>query len=147
MNLRTIIVEDEPLARLFLENLLKEFCPNTEIVAQAKTEDEAVSLIEAYKPDLLFLDIELQQGSGFGVMQRINTRPRIIFTTAYDHYAINAIRLSGIEYLLKPFDSDSLQTAISSACEKTSEHAAQAIEHMMETLANNNTAVHLALQN
>ena len=147
MPLKTVIVEDELLSRMFLENLIAEFCPDIEIVAYATTEDEAVEAIKVHNPDLVFLDIELQQGSGFGVLKRISLdKLKVIFTTAYDHYAINAIILSGTDYLLKPFDYESLLQTVKNLCgQENTESVKTSLQYLLATLQNNNKPKHIAI--
>src|SRR5690242_3535970 len=103
MPLRTIIVEDELHSREFLNNVLTEFCPETEVIAFATSKEEAISAITALKPDLVFLDIELQHGTGFDVLRGLD-RPafHVVFTTGSGHHSIKAIQFSGVDYLLKP---------------------------------------------
>jgi two-component system LytT family response regulator len=145
MILKTIIVEDEPLSRMFLNNLLKEFCQQVEIVAMVATVKEAVEAIAHLQPDLIFLDIELQDGTGFEVLQR--TLPghfKVIFTTALDHYAISTIRMSGVHYLQKPIDITELQEVINIVIKEQAEPATQkALNHLLETINNDNTPLHL----
>lgn len=145
MSLNTIIVEDEPLSRVFLHNLLTEFCPGINVVAKSSTEDDAVASISNLKPDLVFLDIELQQGTGFEVLKRIAADcPYIVFTTAFDHHAMRAIQFSGVEYLHKPIDIEGLQQVIESINEKRKRNdAQQGIPHLLQTLQNNYTPTHL----
>lgn len=145
MTLKTIIVEDEPLSRTFLNNLLKEFCPQIEIVTMVATVKEATEAIRTLKPDLIFLDIELQDGTGFDVLQ--HTLPdnfQVIFTTALDHYAVNAIRMSGVHYLQKPIDITELQEAINITLkEKTESNVQRALDHLLETINNGNKPLHM----
>jgi len=110
---RVLIVEDEVRSREFLADILAEHCPALQLVGTASNVAEAVAAIRDYRPDLVFLDIELQTGTGFDVLEQINgEQPAIIFTTAYDHYAIKAIRFSAVDYLLKPIDVDELKAAV-----------------------------------
>ena len=111
--LRSVIVEDEKHGRETLKNLLEEFCEGVEIIAMAENVEQAVEVISKHKPDLVFLDIELQTGTGFEVLQRLNPLSfEVIFTTAFEHYALKAIKFSSIDYLLKPIDIEELQQAI-----------------------------------
>lgn len=111
---RVIIVEDEIRSREFLQAVLQEHCSTLEVVATAGNVDDAVRAIRAHRPDLIFLDIELQTGTGFDVLaQTADVQPAVIFTTAYDHYAIKAIKFSAVDYLLKPIDVDELKAAVS----------------------------------
>lgn len=110
---RVIIIEDEIRSREFLQAVLLEHCPGLEIVATAGNVDDAVQAIRSLRPDLIFLDIELQSGTGFDVLAQISdVQPAVIFTTAYDHYAIKAIKFSAVDYLLKPIDVDELKAAV-----------------------------------
>jgi len=110
---RVIIVEDEARSREFLADILAEHCPTLQVVGMASNVAEAVAAIRDQRPDLVFLDIELQTGTGFDVLEQISgEQPSIIFTTAYDHYAIKAIRFSAVDYLLKPIDVDELKGAV-----------------------------------
>lgn len=111
--LKSVIVEDEKHGRETLKNLLEEFCEGVEIIAMAENVEQAVELIGKHKPDLVFLDIELQTGTGFEVLQQLNPLSfEVIFTTAFEHYALKAIKFSSIDYLLKPIDIEELQQAI-----------------------------------
>lgn len=148
MSLTTVIVEDEPLSRIFLHNLLTEFCDAIQVVATVPTEEDAVQTITRLRPDLVFMDIELQQGSGFGVLRRIEgTCPHVIFTTAFDHHAIKAIKFSGVEYLQKPIDIESLQRVIEGLDSRiNSEDAKTALTHLLNTIQNNYVPTHLSLK-
>jgi len=114
--LRIVIVEDEKHGRETLKNLLLEFCKNVEIVGMAGSVEEAVEVITREKPDVVFMDIELQTGTGFEVLDRLKGFGfEVIFTTAFEQYAIKAIKFSSIDYLLKPIDLDELQQAVEKA--------------------------------
>lgn len=116
MKCKALIVEDEILSREFLSNMVREHCPQLELAGAASNVDEAVQLIEALSPQLVFLDIEMQTGTGFDVLQRTAGRNfHVIFTTAFDHYAIKAIKFSAVDYLLKPIAFDELQLAVDKA--------------------------------
>jgi two-component system LytT family response regulator len=145
--LKTIIVEDEPLSRLFLQSLLNEFCPEIDVVASVSTEDDAVNAITEMMPALVFMDIELQQGSGFDVLKRIAPPyPFIVFTTAFDHYATRTIRFSGIGYLQKPIDIDNLRQVIGHLKEREDAVKWQkAIGHLLYAIQNNYQPSHLSL--
>jgi len=118
MKYKALIVEDEVRSRDFLKNLVAEFCPQLAIAATASNVEEAVELINTLSPDIVFMDIEMQTGTGFDVLQQVNKRNfHVIFTTAYDHYAIKAIRFSAVDYLLKPINLEELQFAVNKAIE------------------------------
>ena len=110
----TIIVDDEERSRSSLSNLLNKYCKEVEVLAEAATIEEAVSLIEACRPELLMLDIRLKEGTSFEILRRLSHSDYyVIFTTAYDEYAIKAFKFSAIDYLLKPIDLEELIAAIS----------------------------------
>lgn len=116
MNLRVVIVEDEKHSRETLKNLLMEFCKDVEVAGFGSTVQEAVEVIGSTSPDLVFMDIELQTGTGFDVLKQLeHLNFEVIFTTAFEHYAIKAIKFSSIDYLLKPIDIEELQHAVDTA--------------------------------
>ena len=109
--IRTVIVDDEPLARVGLNHLLKQIS-RIEVVAEAANGFEALELVDRLKPDLLFLDIQMPGINGFEVLQQIAHPPLVIFTTAYDQYALKAFDTLAIDYLLKPIRLARLQQAV-----------------------------------
>lgn len=114
--MKAVIVEDELHNREVLRNLLTEFCDDVEVAGVAGSVSDAVQIIRATKPDVIFLDIELQVGTGFDVLAQVaDLNPDVIFTTAFEHYAIKAIKFSSLDYLLKPIDLDELQNAVAKA--------------------------------
>lgn len=114
--MRTIIVDDEMQGRKTLEILLKKNFPEIEIIGEADSVESAVKIINANPPDLVFLDIEMPGGSGFRLLEMVsNTNFNIIFVTAFDSYAIRAIRVSALDYLLKPVNVDDLRHAVKKA--------------------------------
>lgn len=111
--IKAIIVEDEVKGRHTLYNLLLKHCPFVEIATMVESVEEAVLAITNHKPDLIFLDIEMPGGSGFTLLEKIkNPDFEVIFTTAFDDYAIKAIKFSALDYLLKPIDVDDLVSAV-----------------------------------
>lgn len=108
---KAVIVDDERLARKKLRSLLADF-PQIEIAGEADGVFEAVRLIENIKPDVLFLDIQMPQASGFDLLERIETNAKIIFVTAFDEYAIRAFEVNALDYLLKPVKPERLKQAI-----------------------------------
>ncbi|MGH8075732.1 MAG: LytTR family transcriptional regulator DNA-binding domain-containing protein [Lysobacter sp.] len=106
-----IIVEDSELARFELEHQLKAH-PQIRIIGQAADVDSAVALINDMAPGLIFLDIDLPGGNAFDVLERLDRIPQIIFTTAFDHYALQAFEFNTVDYLLKPIEAERLAKAI-----------------------------------
>lgn len=117
--LNAIIVDDEEKSIRVLQNLVEKICPQIKIVASAEDIDTAFTLINSHHPDLVFLDIQMPDGNAFDLLRRFENIPfDIIFVTSYDHYAINAIRFSAVDYLLKPVDLNELRNAASRALQK-----------------------------
>lgn len=108
-----IIVDDESKGRLALREKLSAYCPQIKVLAEASNGHEALMLIQHHNPQLIFLDIEMPRMNGFEILNELPERNfRIIFTTAYDQYAIKAIKYSAFDYLLKPIDIEELKTAV-----------------------------------
>jgi two-component system LytT family response regulator len=107
--LKTILVDDEQMAIQSLQLILKEFCPDIELSGSARSPIEAVKLINQIHPDLVFLDIEMPNGTGFDVLDAIPDRSfDVVFVTAYNHYALKAIKFSAADYILKPVDIEEI---------------------------------------
>jgi two-component system, LytTR family, response regulator len=110
--MKTIIIDDERLARNELKRLLEEF-PKINIVAEAANAAEALELIEEHSPELIFLDIQMPGKNGFELLESLEDKvPEVIFTTAYDEYALKAFEVNALDYLLKPIDQSRLAEAI-----------------------------------
>ncbi len=116
MILKAVIIEDEKHSRETLKSMLEEFCKEVQVIAMASSVEEAVKVLSIYSPDIVFLDIELQSGVGFDVLNQIkDPNFEVVFTTAFEKYAIKAIKFSSLDYLLKPIDLDELQQAVEKA--------------------------------
>ncbi|MBR9775259.1 MAG: response regulator, partial [Cytophagales bacterium] len=109
--IRCIIVDDEPLAQDLLQDYLEDF-PDLKVVGRFNDGFEAFKGIGELQPDLVFLDIEMPKITGFELVELLEEPPKIIFTTAYDNYAIKAFELQAVDYLLKPFSKERLGQAI-----------------------------------
>ena len=110
---KAIIIDDEKHCRKILNWAVKKKCPTVEIVAECQSGTEGIEAIQKYRPDLIFLDIEMRDMSGFQMLEKIDSIDfEIIFTTAYDQFAINAFKVSAVDYLLKPIDENDLATAV-----------------------------------
>jgi two-component system LytT family response regulator len=132
MQLKAVIVEDEIRSREFLKKMVEEFCPAVSVAAMASSVTEAVEAVNNHKPDLLFLDIELHTGTGFDVLQAVShSNFSVIFTTAYDHYAVKAIKFSAVDYLLKPIDVEELQAAVQKVSDKMQSQTSQQTLQML----------------
>jgi len=135
MKIRTLIVDDEPLARERLRRLL-EGEPEIEIVGECADGREAVAAIQKQPPDLMFLDIQMPELDGFGVLQATNTQhvPVIVFVTAHDKFALRAFEVHAVDYLLKPFDRERFQTALRRALERVRNRDSQALQQRQAAL-------------
>lgn len=112
MNWKTIIIEDEQLARQRLKRLLANYA-EVEIIAEAENGQQGLELIDAHQPDLIFLDIEMPLLNGFEMLAKLSkNHPKVVFTTAYDQYAIKAFDEGSIDYLLKPIELERLDKTI-----------------------------------
>ena len=111
IKLKAIIVDDERLARVNLKKLLEPH-PEIEIVGEAASCDSAIELINLYKPQLVFLDIQLGGETGFDLLELIDISIKIVFVTAYDEYAMRAFEVNAIDYLLKPVNPERLKVSI-----------------------------------
>lgn len=131
--IRTIIIEDEELARNLLRNYIKDL-EDIEIVAECENGFEGVKAINELKPDLIFLDIQMPKITGFEMLELIDHHPEIIFCTAYDQYALKAFEFNAADYLLKPFSKERLFAAV----EKVKERLAkpEESEDMVEKITN-----------
>lgn len=111
--IKAIVVDDEKTSRDTMQLLLKLYCPDVEVVHYADGCKSGIEAIDKYKPDLVFLDVQMPDGSGFKVLEHFSTPEfKVVFTTAYDQYAIKAIKHSAIDYLLKPIDPNELVESV-----------------------------------
>ena len=109
---KAIVIDDEPAARRLMKSLLLEHRDVVEVIAEAGNGREAIQKTEELRPDLIFLDIQMPDLTGFEVIERLTEKPNIIFTTAYEQYAIKAFETFSIDYLLKPIKEERLQQSI-----------------------------------
>jgi two-component system LytT family response regulator len=109
--MKALIIDDERLARKELVRLLEEH-PSIEVVGEAMNADEAEKLIEELNPDLLFVDIQMPGRTGFQLLESLDTVPMVVFTTAYDEFALKAFEVNALDYLLKPIQPERLAEAV-----------------------------------
>jgi two-component system, LytTR family, response regulator len=109
---KAIVIDDEPAARRLMKSLLQEHKEVVEVIGEAGNGRDAIAIIEELKPDVIFLDIQMPDLTGFEVIDRLEVKPDIIFTTAYEQYAIKAFETFSIDYLLKPIKEERLQQTI-----------------------------------
>lgn len=137
--MRAVIIEDEIRNQLMLKQLVEENCPNVEILGYAETVEEGKDLIESHQPDLVFLDIQLKDGTGFDLLLALgNNAPYVIFTTAYDQYALKAFKFSAIDYLLKPIIPDELIQAIKKVESESIQSQKVSIKNLLNNLKEGN---------
>ena len=109
---KAIVIDDEPAARRLMKSLLEEYSEIVTVIAEAGTGREAIQKIEELDPDLIFLDIQMPDLTGFEVIEKLSRKPNIIFTTAYEQYAIKAFETFSIDYLLKPIKEERLKQSM-----------------------------------
>ena len=129
--LQTLIIEDEELARNLLRSYLKD-CPDIELIGECENGFDGVKAINEKKPDLVFLDIQMPKITGFEMIELLDFKPQIIFTTAYDQYALKAFEMNAVDYLLKPFSKDRMLAAIEKVKHRilTEENNAEKLEEL-----------------
>ena len=111
--LTAVIIDDELKGRNVLRDKLQEYCPQVEILGEAENGEKGLRLIETHHPGIVFLDIEMPRMNGFEMLRHLGSKDfHLIFTTAYDQYAIQAIKYAAFDYLLKPVDIEELQLAV-----------------------------------
>jgi two-component system LytT family response regulator len=114
--MKAVIIEDEERSRIVLQNLLETYCPEVEVVGTADSVSSGVKVLRLLNPDIVFLDIQIGGGTGFDVLDKMDqVQTAVIFTTAYDQYALKAFKFSAIDYLLKPIDIEELRNAVRKA--------------------------------
>jgi two-component system LytT family response regulator len=131
--LKTIIIEDEELARNLLRSYLKDH-PDIELIGECENGFDGVKAINDKKPDLVFLDIQMPKITGFEMIELLDFKPQIIFTTAYDQYALKAFELNAVDYLLKPFSKDRMIAAIDKVKHRIQNE--EKIDEKLEELSN-----------
>ncbi|MGB0166707.1 MAG: LytR/AlgR family response regulator transcription factor [Luteibaculum sp.] len=129
--MRTLIVDDERLARQELIKLLSDYA-NIEVVGESANVDEAKEAIEKERPDLVFLDIQMPGKSGFDLLEDLDHIPYVVFVTAYDEYAIKAFEVNALDYLLKPIEQHRLEDAIKKVELRLGEQRANGAEYDKE---------------
>ena len=111
--LKAIIIDDEAKGRLALRQKIADYCPDISVIAEADNGEEGIFLISHHQPDIVFLDIEMPRMNGFEMLNNLPEKNfQVVFTTAYDQYAIKAIKYAAFDYLLKPVDVEELKTTV-----------------------------------
>lgn len=134
--LRAILVDDEKSSLQNLQQKLLEFCPDINVIAVADKPEDAIMIIRKNKPDVIFLDIEMPRMSGFLMMDELTDyNGEIIFTTAYNHYAVDAIRISAFDYLVKPVSITELQNAVARLVKYKQTETRQRLDILWQSLS------------
>src|ERR1700741_2885231 len=141
MNLKAIIVDDEPYCCEALVTLLED-SPEVQVMTICYNAADALTAIQKYSPDLVFLDVEMPKMNGFEMLEQLPFVDfEIIFTTSYDQYALKAIRFSAIDYLLKPVDSEELKTAVLKVIRRSQKPIAAQLEILMQRIHQPSTPI------
>jgi two-component system LytT family response regulator len=147
--IRAIIIDDVERSRASLADDLKRYCPEVEVIAEAESVKTGVEAIKKHQADVVFLDIELEDGNGFNILEQVGKADfKVIFTTGSDEYGIKAVKFSALDYLLKPIDPEELVAAVSKLQEskEKKQDIGSNISVLIENLKNiNNTSRRIAL--
>ena len=143
LKIKTLVVDDEPLARRNLRVLL-EADPEVELVGEASGGAEALALISEHSPDLVFLDVQMPEMDGFGVLERLEAErlPVVIFVTAFDRYALKAFDFHALDYLLKPFDDSRFEKALARAKQQLAQSELKDLSRRLISLLEDRGAAH-----
>jgi two-component system LytT family response regulator len=128
---KVVIIDDEAPARLLLRNYIAQH-PHLRIVGECKNGVEAIGIINVLQPDLAFLDVQMPGKTGFEVLQELEYFPRLIFSTAYDQYALQAFNVNAVDYLLKPYTQERFEQALEKALQGS---GAKQVQELAESLA------------
>lgn len=146
MMLTAIIIDDEQKGRTALKQKLQDYCPQVTILGEAADGAEGLLLIRKWEPNLVFLDIEMPRMNGFEMLNQLRDKQfQLIFTTAYDQYAIKAIKYAAFDYLLKPVDIEELRAAVSRAMQETPVHFDKKIATLTQNLQGTNALNKIAI--
>ena len=121
--IKTILIDDEPLARDIIRYYLADH-PEIEIIAECRDGFEGLKAIAQFEPDLIFLDVQMPKISGFEMLELVERRPAVIFTTAFDEFALKAFDVNAIDYLLKPIEKERFDQAVKKVIAKSKNDAA-----------------------
>jgi len=137
--INTLIIDDEPKVQKSIEMIIKQYCPQLNVVGTASSALEGIKEINCKKPNLVLLDIEMPHGTGFDLLEGISNHDfQIIFITAYNQYAIKAFKYSAVDYLLKPIDIEEFILAVSRVEKNIQIFANPRFDVLLENVKNNN---------
>lgn len=135
-NLKVILVDDELPSLQNLEQKIIEFCPDLTIIGNTQKPETAIEMIESLKPDVVFLDIEMPRMNGFKMLEEIKEKNfEVVFTTAYNHYAIDAVRISAFDYLVKPISVNELQSTVGRLFKNTHNKTPEKLDVLRQSLS------------
>jgi two-component system, LytTR family, response regulator len=145
--LTAIIIDDETSSRNSLRQKLANHCPEITIIGECETGEEGIKGIEEKRPDMIFLDVEMPRMNGFTMLQQLaNKNFEVVFITAYDHYAIKAIKFSALDYLVKPVEVADLKIAVEKAVQKRTISAGnERLELLLQNLMNDKKDQRIAI--
>src|SRR4051794_33064517 len=141
--MKALIIDDEPLARSIVKEYL-QYYPEIELVQECNDGFEGVKAINQYQPDLIFLDIQMPKINGFEMLELIDNPPQVIFTTAFEEYAIKAFETHAVDYLLKPFSKDRFDKALQKLAQQqktNTEKTKEVLEEAARSPAQSNRVV------
>lgn len=134
--LRVILIDDELPSLENLQHKIIEFCPDLEIVAATQKPEIALKLIAQHQPDIIFLDIEMPRMNGFRMLEEIEVKDfEVVFTTAYNYYAIDAVRISAFDYLVKPISVNDLQNTVARLMKNAEHNPKQKTEILSQNIS------------
>ena len=144
---KAVIIDDVQKARIALKVDLKDYCPEVTVVGEAEGVKDGIELVVQQEPDVVFLDIKMRDGTGFDFLERVNhtLNFQVIFTTAYDEYALKAFQFSAIDYLLKPVQPRELIRAISKVNAQQGTYTKDQIDHLLSNLSASSSMKRIAL--
>lgn len=138
--MKAIIIDDEPLARMMVKEYLQAY-PHITVVEECNDGFEGIKAIQHHQPDLIFLDIQMPKINGFEMLELIDNPPQVIFTTAFEEYAIKAFDAHAADYLLKPFSKERFDKAMQKLQQQRTNAAQQVVETALQTTTPNNRIV------
>ncbi|NQX52874.1 LytTR family transcriptional regulator DNA-binding domain-containing protein [Pedobacter panaciterrae] len=132
--IRTILIDDEPLARDIVKHYLSDF-PNIEVVAECNDGFEGIKAITQHQPDFIFLDIQMPKINGFEMLELVEKPPAVIFTTAFDEYAIKAFEVNAVDYLLKPIEKSRFDLAMQKLPSRLNNNSDESTRELLDSAA------------
>jgi len=132
--IRTILIDDEPLARDIVKHYLSDF-PNIEVVAECNDGFEGIKAITQHQPDFIFLDIQMPKINGFEMLELVEKPPAVIFTTAFDEYAIKAFEVNAVDYLLKPIEKSRFDLAMQKLPSRLNNNGDESTRELLDSAA------------